>query len=92
MSTKIVYQTKKEGAFFCSSETLAEVALEVREDLTQEEVAEQLNVSKQAISKAENESIGSSMNGLRVRIIREIGKLHVEGPFWIVDSEREPSD
>lgn len=91
MSTKLVYDSGEEIRL-CGSETLAEITAEVRGELTQEEVAERLGVSKQAISKAEDKRVGSSMNGLRVRIIREVGNLHVGGPYWIVDRKEESLD
>jgi transcriptional regulator with XRE-family HTH domain len=87
----LVYNSEGE-ARLCGSERLAEIAAEVRGELTQEEVAERLGVSRQAISKAEDERVGSRMNGLRVRMISEIGGLHVDGPYWIVDERKGPSD
>lgn len=70
------------------SEELAEVASEARSGMTQKEVADQLEVTKQSVSKAENKTVGSKMNRLRIRIITEIGGYDVEGPYWIV----RPSD
>jgi len=87
MSTNMVYALNRDHCHLCESEELAEISAQVRKGLTQEEVADRLGVSKQAVSKAEDESIGSSMNSLRIRIIREIGECHVEGPYWIVDTE-----
>jgi transcriptional regulator with XRE-family HTH domain len=68
---------------------LARLAVEARDDLTQKQVANLLDVTKQSVSKAENEEIGSRMNGLRIRIIEEIGGYDIEGPYWVV---RPPKD
>lgn len=87
MSTNMVYELKREGHHLCRSEDLAEITARARKGLTQEEVAERLGVSKQAVSKAEDENIGSRMNSLRIRIIQEIGECRVNGPYWIVDKD-----
>jgi DNA-binding XRE family transcriptional regulator len=72
----------------CNSEELAEAAYQARSDMTQKEVADHLEVTKQSVSKAESKKIGSKMNRLRIRIITEIGGYDVDGPYWIV----RPSD
>ena len=73
-----------EGVRLYSSEELAEAATQARGDMTQKDVAEILDVTKQSVSKAENRAVGSKMNGLRIRIIRQIGGRDVEGPYWVV--------
>lgn len=87
MSTNMVYELKREDRHLCRSKDLAEITGRARKGLTQEEVAERLGVSKQAVSKAEDEDIGSRMNSLRIRIIEEIGGCRVKGPYWIVDKD-----
>jgi DNA-binding XRE family transcriptional regulator len=89
MSTNMVYEIQEEDRYLCETEDLARVTAQVREGLTQGDVARRLGVSKQAVSKAEDERIGSSMNSLRIRIIQEIGDRSVEGPYWVIGMSGE---
>ena len=73
-----------------TSPDLAELAREVRADRTQEEVAQRLHVTKQAISQAENLNIGSNLNTLRIRIIQELTGQQISGPFWIMEDSLHP--
>lgn len=65
-----------------TTESLAEWARKARGELTQEQVAQMLDVTKQAVSQAESLTTGSSMNRLRIRIVEHFTEHEVEGPFW----------
>lgn len=74
-------------------------ALRAEHGLTQEEVAEQIinertgkPISKQAVSRAESDDVGSEMNGVRVKIIELLSGRKVEGPVWYFeDKEADPA-
>jgi transcriptional regulator with XRE-family HTH domain len=53
-----------------------------RRRLTQADVAERINRSPQAVSKAENYSEGDAMTRLRIQIIEELTGKTVSGPMW----------
>lgn len=70
---------------------LARKARALREErrLTLDEVASQIinektgkPISRQAVWRAENETVGSEMNGVRVRIIETLTGHKLEGPVW----------
>ena len=61
-----------------------------RQRLTQEEVAERVGRSAQAVSKAENYEEGDAMTRLRIEIVEELTGQEVKGPLWKVDDEPEP--
>ena len=65
-------------------------SLRAEHGLTQDGLAERLvssgyadRITKQAISQAENDTIGSNMNALRVAIIEELTGRSLVGPVWI---------
>lgn len=82
------YKTDGDEPCLYTSEDLAELASQARKGMTQKEVADALDVTKQSISKAENRTTGSRMNGLRIRIIEEIGGHEVEGPYWTIEHDQ----
>lgn len=57
-------------------------AARARAQLTQQEVADRLGISKASISKAENYSEGDGMQNVRVRIIEALTGRQLEGPIW----------
>ncbi|NJN74712.1 MAG: hypothetical protein HC799_18940 [Limnothrix sp. RL_2_0] len=65
-----------------SSQGLAKLVKELRGDLSQESLAQRFRVSKQAISQAENQEVGTKINKLRIEIIENLSSYEVEGPFW----------
>lgn len=81
------YILEEDGATLHKSNELAHLANKARGPLTQEQAANRLGVTKQSISKAEDPSVGSRMNRLRIRMMRQLGGFEVNGPFWVVDTE-----
>lgn len=56
--------------------------------LTQQEVADRLDVANPSISRAETRP-GSSYLKLRLRILEEIGGLKLRGPLWEIERPLE---
>ncbi len=70
----------------------AELARRCREernarDLTQVELAERLDATKQAVSKAENQTERDGMDRFRVKMLEELTGQDVRGPLWEVEEE-----
>jgi transcriptional regulator with XRE-family HTH domain len=74
-----------------TSNDLARIAREERlkRNLTQEQVAQLItersdtsSCTKQAVSQAENQDIGSNMDGLRIKIVESLTGRKLAGPFW----------
>lgn len=67
-----------------SSQELAILAKSLRTEagLSQSRLGERLDVTRQAISQAEQTTIGQKLDGLRLRIIAELKNCRVEGPLY----------
>ncbi len=70
----------------------AELARRCREernarDLTQVELAERLDATKQAVSKAENQTERDGMDRFRVKMLEELTGQDVRGPLWEVEED-----
>lgn len=72
-------------------ERLMELTREARGDLKQREVAEEFDVTQEAISKAENNA-EDSMDGLRKKIVRHYSGIRIEGPVPCFRMVEEGSD
>ena len=64
-------------------------AVRAAENLTQQEVADRLGISKAAVSKAENYLDGDGMQGVRTRIIEAFTDYRVEGPTFTLVRKAE---
>jgi transcriptional regulator with XRE-family HTH domain len=53
-----------------------------RRELSQREVAERLDVTIQAVSKAENYTERDGMDRFRVKMLEELTGRDVRGPLW----------
>lgn len=77
-----------------TTEGLANTARKLRKErgLTLQDVGERVltrtgkATSRQAISKAEDPTVGTSMNNLRIKIIEELSGMRLLGPFWRFDT------
>ena len=65
--------------------------------LTQTDVAQRIisertgkHITKQAVSRAENEDVGSEMDGVRIRIIEELTDRKIQGPVYYFEDEAPP--
>ena len=74
-------------------------ALRAAKGMTQEEVAALIlsertgrPISKQTVSKAESDDVGSEMNGVRVKIIEALSGKSLLGPVWFFEEELPPAD
>lgn len=70
---------------------LAERVREVRtkQELTQQEVADRLERTIQAVSKAENYTPQDGMTGFRITILEELTGEDVRGPLYEMDRDTE---
>jgi transcriptional regulator with XRE-family HTH domain len=55
--------------------------------LTQGDVADRLDVTVQAVSKAENYTARDGMDRFRVKVLEELTGREVEGPLWKMEAE-----
>lgn len=72
--------------------------LRAEKGLTQEEVASQIisertgkPISKQLVSRAENEEVGTEANNLRIQIIELLSGKRLHGPVWYFEEEQPPA-
>jgi len=59
--------------------------------LNQGDVADRLDVTVQAISKAENFTPKDGMNRFRVKVLEELTGQTVRGPLWEIEEDPDPA-
>ena len=87
---------KLRGKELMDSKKLAQMARALRAEkgLTQQELADRIisertgeSISKQMISRAESEDVGTQANALRVQIIQLLAERVLVGPVWYFEDE-----
>lgn len=87
---------KLRGKELMDSKKLAQMARALRAEkgLTQQELADRIisdrtgeSISKQMISRAESEEVGTQANALRVQIIELLSERVLVGPVWYFEDE-----